>query len=53
MVRLELVNGRFKKISSEDKDGLEGPFSMEEIKNFVWGCSNDMALGPCGFTFKF
>lgn len=32
---------------------LEAPISIDEVKNAIWACSGDRALGPDGFTFKF
>lgn len=28
-------------------------YRLQKIKDVVWGCGGEMALGPNGFSFKF
>ncbi|GJY11843.1 hypothetical protein Tco_0381152 [Tanacetum coccineum] len=39
-------------LSLENTTFLELPFTSQEIKDVVWDCGEDKALGPDGFTFK-
>nr|GEW48163.1 RNA-directed DNA polymerase, eukaryota [Tanacetum cinerariifolium] len=41
------------KLSLDQRDGLERPFTKEEIKGTVWDCGLNKSLGPDGFTFGF
>lgn len=34
-------------------EGLDDMFICEEIEKAVWGCGNDKAPSPDGFTFGF
>ena len=43
----------FKKLSAEDNNRLERPFTLEEIKEAMWDCDGSKALGPDGFNFNF
>ncbi|GJT60570.1 putative RNA-directed DNA polymerase, eukaryota, reverse transcriptase zinc-binding domain protein [Tanacetum coccineum] len=40
-------------LSSRQSDYLETHFLRDEIKQAIWDCGGDRALGPDGFTFKF
>ena len=41
------------RLGRDQADGLEAPFSKDEIKAAVWDCGGDRAPGPDGFTFGF
>nr|KAJ0222743.1 hypothetical protein LSAT_V11C200067800 [Lactuca sativa] len=51
-IRPLLIRKTFKQLSIDQVQSLELPITPEEIKNVVWRCGNDKALGPDGFTFK-
>nr|GEW80029.1 probable purine permease 4 [Tanacetum cinerariifolium] len=36
-----------------DRDSLETPVSLDEVKNVVWDCGSSKALGPDGVSFTF
>nr|GEU92393.1 retrovirus-related Pol polyprotein from transposon TNT 1-94 [Tanacetum cinerariifolium] len=36
-----------------DRDSLETPVSLDEVKNAVWDCGSSKAPGPDGFSFTF
>ncbi|GJS88146.1 hypothetical protein Tco_0770782 [Tanacetum coccineum] len=36
-----------------DRDSLETPDYLDEVKNVVWDCGSSKALGPDGFSFAF
>ncbi|GKA90122.1 hypothetical protein Tco_0811934 [Tanacetum coccineum] len=36
-----------------DRDSLETPISLDEVKNAVWDCGTSKAPGPDGFSFAF
>ncbi|GKB32027.1 hypothetical protein Tco_0871428 [Tanacetum coccineum] len=36
-----------------DRDSLETPISLDEVKNAVWDCGSSKAPGPDGFSFAF
>ncbi|GJT29360.1 putative RNA-directed DNA polymerase, eukaryota, reverse transcriptase zinc-binding domain protein [Tanacetum coccineum] len=36
-----------------DRDSLETPISLKEVKNTVWDCGSSKDPGPDGFTFAF
>ena len=40
-------------MSLDAKIGLEAIISEMEIKEAIWSCGNDRALGPDGFSFQF
>ncbi|XP_022030385.1 uncharacterized protein LOC110931294 [Helianthus annuus] len=40
-------------ISDSEADSLIAPFSLNEVKDAVWGCEGDRAPGPDGFNFQF
>ena len=42
----------FKQLSLDDSTFLDLPFSHQEIKDAVWSCGGEKALGPDGFSFK-
>ncbi|GJU17987.1 RNA-directed DNA polymerase, eukaryota [Tanacetum coccineum] len=41
------------KLSLEQRDELERPFTKEKIKGAVWDCGLNKSPGPDGFTFGF
>lgn len=43
----------FLKLDRADRDFLEQPISMEEVKRSVRNCSSSKAPGPDGFNFNF
>lgn len=43
----------FKSLSEFESKGLEGVFSMEELKSVVWHCENEQCPGLDGYNFKF
>ncbi|GKV13309.1 hypothetical protein SLEP1_g24337 [Rubroshorea leprosula] len=43
----------FKQISTEDKQWLERPFSIEEIEEGLRSCEGSKAPGPDGYNFSF
>ncbi|GKV47995.1 hypothetical protein SLEP1_g54839 [Rubroshorea leprosula] len=43
----------FKQISTEDKQWLERPFSIEEIEEGLRSCEGSKASGPDGYNFSF
>ncbi|KAI3507508.1 hypothetical protein L1887_22495 [Cichorium endivia] len=49
----QLISSRFSKHSNEDRDNIDRPFTLEEIKRAIDRCGNDKAPGPDGFSFKF
>lgn len=51
--RPRLVTNSFKKLTVEQGEMLIRPFSLEEIKEGVWGCGSDKAPGPDGINFEF
>ncbi|KAJ9568335.1 hypothetical protein OSB04_004301 [Centaurea solstitialis] len=52
-VRPTICSRVFKKLSTEQKEGLEVPFTEQEIKKAVWSCGYNKASGPDGFTIEF
>ncbi|MFS7926579.1 putative RNA-directed DNA polymerase [Helianthus anomalus] len=53
ILRPELVCPNLVSISDSEANSLIAPFSLDEIKEAVWGCEGDRAPGPDGFNFKF
>ncbi|GJX86494.1 hypothetical protein Tco_0337268 [Tanacetum coccineum] len=53
LCRPSFTSNLFKHLSSNDVNFLECPFKNLKIKDAVWNCGSDKALGPDGFTFKF
>ncbi|XP_022013758.1 uncharacterized protein LOC110913221 [Helianthus annuus] len=52
--RRPTLDGRgFRQLTNDQAKKLIEEFSKEEIKEAVWACGSDMALGPDGFSFKF
>ncbi|GJV23278.1 putative RNA-directed DNA polymerase, eukaryota, reverse transcriptase zinc-binding domain protein [Tanacetum coccineum] len=44
---------RLHPLSAMDTDSLEMSFSLDEVKEAVWGCAGSKASGPDGFNFNF
>ncbi|XP_071699246.1 uncharacterized protein [Rutidosis leptorrhynchoides] len=40
-------------LSESERDGLETPITLEEIKEAVWNCGSDKSPGPDGYSFSF
>ncbi|GKB17358.1 hypothetical protein Tco_0851281 [Tanacetum coccineum] len=51
--RPTFTSNLFKHISVEDSNLLDRTITPQEIKDAIWDCGGDKALGPDGFTFKF
>lgn len=51
-IRLKLVNNNFRNWRVATYI-LDKAFTLEDVKDFVWGCENDKAPWMDGFTFKF
>lgn len=51
--RPKFSSSKFSSIDPTTRDSLESPFTIEEIKEAIWACGNEKALGPDGYTFKF
>lgn len=51
--RPNLDNLQFKMLCDKSRDGLEEPFTKEEIKGSLDDCNGDMAPDPDGFNMKF
>ncbi|RVX13251.1 LINE-1 reverse transcriptase-like [Vitis vinifera] len=51
--RADIEGLQFKQLSSREADGLEVPFSMEEIHSALMEMGGDKALGPDGFSVAF
>ncbi|KAG5624658.1 hypothetical protein H5410_009876 [Solanum commersonii] len=47
----EYVN--YPRISQEEQDSLQRPFSEDEVLNIIKQCDGDKAPGPDGFTMSF
>ncbi|XP_058733672.1 uncharacterized protein LOC131605316 [Vicia villosa] len=43
----------FSKLNRVERDGLEYPFSEEEIKEAIWSCDGARSPGPDGYSFRF
>lgn len=43
----------FRKLSPSDAEFIEALISIAEIKNAIWSCGSEKALGSDGFTMKF
>jgi len=43
----------FHKLDAGQRNQLEEPFAIEEIKKAAWDCGSDKSPGPDGFTFDF
>ncbi|GKB83567.1 putative RNA-directed DNA polymerase [Tanacetum coccineum] len=43
----------FKSLSPSERISLEGQVSVDEIREAVWDCGSEKALGPDGFSFLF
>ncbi|KAJ9546518.1 hypothetical protein OSB04_019061 [Centaurea solstitialis] len=43
----------FKKISDNQQLWLKAPFTNQEVKDAIWSCGQNKALGPDGFSFEF
>ncbi|GJT23825.1 RNA-directed DNA polymerase, eukaryota, partial [Tanacetum coccineum] len=50
---IQLVSEFPNRLSTDQKEFLEGEVSNAEIKKAVWDCGIDKAPGPDGFTFGF
>lgn len=51
--RMELPRDKMRKITREAALELERPVTLKEIRDAVWNCGIDKALGLDGFNFKF
>ncbi|XP_019074375.1 uncharacterized protein LOC109122301 [Vitis vinifera] len=51
--RADIEGLQFKQLSSREADGLEVPFSVEEIHYALMEMGGDKALGPDGFSVAF
>ena len=51
--RADIEGLQFKQLSSREADGLEVPFSVEEIHSALMEMGGDKALGPDGFSVAF
>lgn len=51
--RPRFINPGFRKLDLEQKNSLESPISLEEIKSAIWGCGANKAPGPDGFSLEF
>lgn len=43
----------FKQYSNANSFSLEGPLSLEDIKEVVWFCDGEKILGPNGFNMRY
>lgn len=53
LVRPELNNAGFKKLSEEERNSLEADFSREEIRLAMWDSGGEKSPGPDGYNIKF
>lgn len=51
--RLNLVGVPFNELSRDDKNALELPFSLQDIKNVIWNGTIRKIPSPSGFSMKF
>lgn len=51
--RPSLICNNFKKLNDQQKNLIESPFSMEEVKRAVWDCGDEKSPGPDGFSLRF
>ncbi|GJW09473.1 hypothetical protein Tco_1575300 [Tanacetum coccineum] len=51
--RPQFTSNLFRRLLTSDSTFLDLPFSLEEIKEVVWGCDGSKAPGPDGFNFNF
>lgn len=51
--RHKLINPYFKSISMMDAIMIESPFTLDEVKKYMWMCGNAKELVPDGYNFKF
>ncbi|GKD56394.1 RNA-directed DNA polymerase, eukaryota, reverse transcriptase zinc-binding domain protein, partial [Tanacetum coccineum] len=51
--RPQFTSNLFRRLLTSDSTFLDLPFSLEEIKEAVWGCDGSKAPGPDGFNFNF
>ncbi|XP_022040278.1 uncharacterized protein LOC110942824 [Helianthus annuus] len=51
--RPDLICHNITRLTTEEADKLVEPFTLVEIKNAVWDCEGDRALGLDGINFKF
>lgn len=52
-IRPTFINHNFKVLHVVDRDWLDSPFELREVKNAIWDCDGEKAPGPDGFNFKF
>ncbi|GJZ52405.1 putative RNA-directed DNA polymerase, eukaryota, reverse transcriptase zinc-binding domain protein, partial [Tanacetum coccineum] len=50
--RSKFTSTLFKRLSFDDNTFLDNSFTNQEIKDVVWDCGSEKALGSDGFTFK-
>ncbi|KAJ9549100.1 hypothetical protein OSB04_021643, partial [Centaurea solstitialis] len=53
LIRPLFFSSLFRRLSPEDANWLERPFSLEEVKNAVWACNGTKSPGPDGLNFNF
>lgn len=50
--RPKFTNTGFRKLDTDQKNLLECPISLDEIKNAIWCCGPNKAPGPDGFSLE-
>lgn len=45
-IKPQFINHNFKKLDIGDRNFLEEPFELNEIKEAIWNCGSEKASGP-------
>lgn len=53
IVRPNLDGFSFNELSSEDRNGLKAPFSLQDIKDVIWNADEGNNPGAYGFFMEF